>query len=397
MSHRDEQGELAAAGELRLVAADPRRYAEIRRVTIHGALVNAVIATLKLIFGFAAHSQALIADGLHSLSDLSNDFLLLYAARHASRGADEDHPYGHGRIETLFSVVQGLMLGGFGIAIGYDAIRRLFHPEQLMQPELVALFIALLSVGLKEGLYHYTIRAAKRLRSSMLRGNAWDHRSDAISSVLVVVGVAGSLAGLTYLDAVAAVAVALMVVKIAWSLVFHAMRDLIDTGLEAERVAAIRNTICSVDGVRHFHHLRTRRMGPDALVDVHIQVDPLLSVSEGHFISETVRRRLICEIDEVQDVLVHIDAENDEKSSQCNHLPGRSQVRELFDQAWHGIEAARHIKSMTLHYIGGKIVAEVVLPLATVASTEEAARLRQQMQAAVVGRAHIERIEIYFS
>lgn len=397
MSHRDENSTALEASEMRMVASDPQRYAEIRRVTILGALGNAVIATLKLIFGVVAHSQALIADGLHSLSDLSNDFLLLYAARHASRDADEDHPYGHGRIENLFSVVQGLMLGGFGIAIGYDAIRRLFHPEQLLQPELVALFIALLSVAVKESLYHYTIRAAKRLRSSMLRGNAWDHRSDAISSVLVVVGVAGSLAGLTYLDAVAAVAVALMVVKIAWSLVFHAMRDLIDTGLEAERVAAIRSAIQSVDGVRYFHHLRTRRMGPDALVDVHIQVDPLLSVSEGHFISETVRQRIVSEIDEVQDVLVHIDAENDEESSRCCHLPGRSQVREIFDQAWHGIEAARHIKSMTLHYIGGKIVAEVVLPLTTISSAEEAVRLRQQMQAAVAGSAHIERIEIYFS
>lgn len=396
MSHRDDQGELVEAGELRMVAADPRRYAEIRRVTIHGALGNAIIATLKLIYGFLAHSQALIADGLHSLSDLSNDFLLLYAAKHASRDADEDHPYGHGRIETLFSVVQGLMLGGFGLAIGYDAVRRLFHPETLMQPETTALFVALLSVAVKEGLYHYTIRAAKRLRSGMLRGNAWDHRSDAISSVLVVVGVAGSLAGLTYLDAVAAVAVALMVVKIAWNLVFHAMKDLIDTGLEAERVAAIKSAIRSVDGVRHFHHLRTRRMGPDALVDVHIQVDPLLSVSEGHFISETVRQRVVREIDEVQDVLVHIDAEDDEKSSNCHQLPGRSRVREIFDKAWEGIEAARDVKRMTLHYIGGKIVAEIALPLNTISSPVEADRLRQQMRAALAGNAQIERVDIYF-
>lgn len=397
MSHRDELNVRAEAGELHMVAADPRRYAEVRRVTIHGALGNAVIAGLKLFYGYVAHSQALIADGLHSLSDLSNDFLLLYAAKHASRDADEDHPYGHGRIETLFSVVQGLMLGGFGIAIGIDAIRRLFNPEQLLQPEYPALLIALLSVAVKEGLYHYTMRAAKRLRSGMLRGNAWDHRSDAISSVLVVVGVAGSLAGLTYLDAVAAVAVALMVVKIAWNLVFHAMKDLIDTGLEAERVAAIRTIIQSVDGVRHFHHLRTRRMGPDALVDVHIQVDPLLSVSEGHFISETVRQRLICEIDEVQDVLVHIDAEDDEESSRCQQLPGRTQVREMFAQAWQGIEAAHDIKRMTLHYIGGRIVAEVTLPLTAAPSPAESDRLRRQMQSALVGNAQIERIDVYFS
>jgi divalent metal cation (Fe/Co/Zn/Cd) transporter len=175
------------------------------------------------------------------------------------------------------------------------------------------------------------------------------------------------------------------------------MKDLIDTGLEAERVTAIRNAIQAVDGVRHFHHLRTRRMGPDALVDVHIQVDPLLSVSEGHFISETVRQRVIREIDEVQDVLVHIDAEDDEECSRCNHLPGRTRVREILEQAWQGIEAAREIKRMTLHYIGGKIVAEVTLPLSAASTPDEAGRLRQQMQAALAGNTHIERVDVYFS
>jgi len=397
MSPREEFGNNGQTGEMRMMASDPKRYAEIRRVTLHGAAVNAVIATFKLIFGFIGHSQALIADGFHSLSDLSNDFLLLLAAKHASRGADDDHPYGHGRIETLFSVGQGLMLGGIGIAIGIDAVRRLFNPELLLQPKLSALLIALLALVFKEALYHYTMRAAKRLRSSMLRGNAWDHRSDAVSSLLVVVGVAGSLAGLTYLDAVAAVAVALMVVKIGWNLVFHAVKDLIDTGLEAERVEAIRNAILAVDGVRHFHHLRTRRMGPDALVDVHIQVDPLLSVSEGHFISETVRQRIISEIDEVQDVLVHIDAENDEESIRCHQLPGRRRVYEILERAWSDLIAASTIKRMTLHYIGGKIAVEVTLPLSAVSSPADGERLRRQMQTAIAGSEQIGRIDVSFS
>ena len=397
MSQINKLEQSAGVEEARPVASDPQRYAEIRRVTLHGAAVNAVIATFKLVFGFIGQSQALIADGFHSLSDLSNDFLLILAAKHASRDADDDHPYGHGRIETLFSVGQGLMLGGIGIAIGIDAVRRLFNPQLLLKPEISALLIALLALVFKEMLYHYTMRAAKRLRSSMLRGNAWDHRSDAVSSLLVVVGVAGSLAGLTYLDAVAAVAVALMVVKIAWNLVFHAMKDLIDTGLEAERVEAIRNSILAVDGVRHFHHLRTRRMGPDALVDVHIQVDPLLSVSEGHFISETVRQRIIKEIDEVQDVLVHIDAENDESSAQSLYLPGRSRVYEILKKAWEEIEAASSIQRMTLHYIGGKIVAEVTLPLSAAQTKADAEQLTLRMKSAIADNEKFERVDIYFS
>lgn len=396
MSQPREAATLGETSGLSMAATNPQRYAEVRRVTLHGAAVNAVIALFKLTFGFLGHSQALLADGFHSLSDLSNDFLLLLASKHASRGADEEHPYGHGRIETLFSVGQGLVLGGIGIAIGIDAVRRLFNPQLLLQPELSALFIALLALICKEALYHYTMRAAKRLRSSMLRGNAWDHRSDAVSSLLVVVGVAGSMAGLTYLDAVAAVAVALMVVKIAWNLLFHAMRDLIDTGLEAERVEAIRTTIQAVDGVNHFHHLRTRRMGPDALVDVHIQVDPLLSVSEGHFISETVRQRLIAEIDEVQDVLVHIDPEDDEQSARCQQLPSRTRLRQTLEEAWQGIVAADSIERMTLHYINGKIAVEVALPLSLAPSLADAVQLRQRMQSALGDIPLIERVEIYF-
>lgn len=359
------------------LAASPQRYIEIRRITLHGAAVNAVIATLKLVFGFIGQSQALIADGVHSLSDLSNDFLLIFAAKHASRAADADHPYGHGRIETVFSVAQGLMLGAVGIGISIDAVRRLFNPELLLHPELSALLIALLALVCKETLYHYTMRAAKRLRSSMLRGNAWDHRSDAISSLLVVVGVAGSLAGLTYLDAVAAVAVALMVAKISWNLISHSVRDLIDTGLEEERVAAIRHAITSVNGVRKLHNLRTRRMGPDALVDVHIQVDPSISVSEGHYISDSVRSRVMREVEEVQDVLVHIDPEDDERTRPSSGLPSREEVMSILYRHWENLDEAQAIENVTLHYLDGKIHVEVLLPLAKMgdlAKAQEAAK-----------------------
>ncbi len=224
-----------AAAAITNESAGNRRYKEIRRVTIVGALINALLSAIKLIFGYLAHSQALIADGLHSLSDLASDILLLFAAKHATRNADEEHPYGHGRIETVFGIVQGAILGAFALGIAYDAGQRLFNPERLMTPELVALIIAGVSVLAKELLYRYTIEAARRLRSNMLRGNAWDHRSDAISSIIVVIGVAGTLAGLPYLDALAAIGVALMIIKISGDLIWQSVRELIDTALDAER------------------------------------------------------------------------------------------------------------------------------------------------------------------
>ena len=343
--------------------AGERRYRDIRRVTVVGAWINAVLACIKLTAGYLAHSQALIADGLHSVSDLMSDFLLLFAAKHATRDADAEHPYGHGRIETLFGIAQGVILGGFAVGIAFDAVQRLLEPARLLQPGIVALVIAAVSVLAKEGLYRYTIRAARRLRSNMLRGNAWDHRSDAISSTIVVVGVAGTLIGVPYLDALAAVGVALMIIKIGWDLIWHSLRELIDTALDADAVENIRQQILRVGGVRRVHMLRTRKSGGDALVDVHIQVDPTLSVSEGHRIGEKVRNDLISEIEEVADVTVHIDPEDDEINSPCDHLPLRDELVPRLQRRWQALPAAAAIEEITLHYLDGRIHVELVLPL----------------------------------
>ena len=356
------------------------RYLKIRRVTLVGAGINAVLAVIKLTFGYLAHSQALIADGLHSVSDLTSDFLLLFAAKHASRDADEDHPYGHGRIETLFGIVQGAILGLFALGIAYDAGQRLFDPARLLQPESSALVIALISVLAKEGLYHYTIRAARKLRSNMLRGNAWDHRSDAISSVIVMVGVAGTLGGLPYLDALAAIGVALMILKISWALIWQSVRELIDTALDAAKVEKIRAKIMRVGGVERVHMLRTRTSGRDALVDVHIQVAPNLSLSEGHHIGEKVRDDLIEQIEEVADVTVHIDPEDDEISSPCDHLPLRDTLLPILRKHWEGLAAAQSIETVNLHYLDGKIHVELVLPLECAPDRPTAETLRAEFQ-----------------
>ena len=372
------------------------RYRDIRQVTLIGAVVNAVIATLKLLFGMLAHSQSLLADGLHSLSDLASDILLIVAAKHSTRDADADHPYGHARIETVFSVVQGLILGGFALSIGFDAVRRLLNPELLLSPQSVALYVALVSVVAKESLYHYTARAARRLRSSMLRGNAWDHRSDAISSVIVIIGVGGTLAGFKYMDALAAAGVALMIIKISWDLIWQALRELIDTGLEAERVDAIYATLMGVTGVNACHMLRTRKMGPDALVDVHILVDPTLSVSEGHQISETVRHRLIAEIEEVSDVMVHIDPEDDERSASCSQLPERAEVLRRLHGQWQDIAAAPWIEEVRLHYLDGKVHVELLLPLDLANTRAEARALAEQFRHASQRLPEIGAVEVHF-
>ncbi len=360
------------------------RYGIARRVTIVGAVVNLLLALVKVVVGFIGQSQALIADGIHSFSDLISDAVVLIASKHGSREPDPEHPYGHGRIETLATVVVGLLLFGVTIGILYDAATRLLEPERLLQPGLVALVAAVFSVLAKEALTQYTLAAAKRIRSSLLRANAWHHRSDAISSVVVIIGVAGSMAGLPYLDAVAAVFVALMIAKIAWDLSWGGIRELIDTGLDDETVERIRTIIMSVEGVRALHMLRSRRMGADALVDVHIILeDPLISVSEGHQISETVRVRLVRELEDVEDVTVHIDPEDDEIHAPCAGLPLRSRILDTLRQQWDGIPNTDAIERVTIHYLDGHVHLELLMPGHLTHSAEE----REAIKKAITGPA----------
>jgi len=351
------------------------RYIEARKVTLIGSVLDLVLGVGKIFTGYVGSSQALIADGIHSLSDLGTDVLVLIAAKQGSREADEDHPYGHARIETMMTVALGLALIAVALGLGYDAARRLFYPDLLLHPGWLALSVAAISVISKEAIYQYTMRAAVRLRSNLLRANAWHSRSDAISSIIVMVGVIGSMAGLTYLDAIATIGVVYMIAKIGWDLSWHSMRELVDTALDTERVEKIREFIKDIDGVEGLHLLKTRRMGADALVDVHIQVSARLSVSEGHQISEVVRKRLIEGIDEISDVMVHIDPENDEEGQLCCSLPLRREMEKLLRQAWVHVPISNKIEYITLHYLGGKVHVDLSIPLSVCTDSEHAQQI----------------------
>lgn len=372
------------------------RYEDIRFVTLVGSVIDLLLGVAKLVVGYAAQSQALIADGVHSLSDLLTDFMVLFAAKHGSRDADEDHPYGHGRIETVMTVALGLALILIAVGITWDAVQRLFEPNLLSHPGWLVLVVAAISIVSKELIYQYTMRAAKRLRSKLLRANAWHSRSDAISSIVVFVGVLGAMAGLEYLDAVAAVGVAIMIAKIGWDLAWHSISELIDTALDVERVESIRKTIEEVPGVVGLHMLRSRRMGADALVDVHIQVESHLSVSEGHQISEIVRQRVINNIEEVTDVMVHIDPEDDETSTTSCDLPDRHQVEAMLQQAWAGEPLARDIQEITLHYLDGHVEIEACLPLGLVENAEAARTLAERLTRLAEANPQISKIRIGF-
>jgi cation diffusion facilitator family transporter len=372
-----------------------KRYNKVRKVTLIGSAVDFLLGITKIFVGWVAHSQALIADGIHSLSDLATDFIVLYAAKHAHKEADEDHPYGHGRIETLATVGLGVTLVIIAGGIAYDAVMRLNDPDKLLQPGLLALVVAAVSVVAKEGIYHYTINVARSLRSDMLMANAWHSRSDAITSVVVVIGIAGAMFEYPYLDAVAAVAVSVMIAKIGVDLVRASSKELIDTALEPQEIDTIRRYISSVSGVRAMHMLRSRKSAGDAFIDVHIQVDPRLSVSDGHQVGETVRWQLMDKMDIVSDVTVHIDPENDESGFPCNELPSREKVLSDLKQQWSQFTEAM-IENVTLHYLSGKIHVDLDLPLDTLPNMSEAKSLAQKLKQAVSSLSYIRDVQIRF-
>ncbi|WP_428606465.1 cation diffusion facilitator family transporter [Sedimenticola sp.] len=372
------------------------RYQAIQRVTIVGVLVNLLLAASKTIIGFTAQSQALVADGIHSLSDLLSDALVYFAARHAHHGPDEAHPYGHGRFETAGTLGLGILLAIVAVGITWDAVERLFSPEALLHPKPLALYAALFSIVANEALYHYTAIVAKRIKSDLLQANAWHHRSDALSSIVVLVGVGGTMAGLPYLDAIAAVGVGLMIAKIGWDLSWPAFQELVDEGLDEERLERIRKIIHQIGGVQDIHMLRTRRIGGEATVDVHILVEPWLSVSEGHMIGQTVIDRLLEGVSEVMDVTVHIDPEDDEKAIPCEGLPLRAAAEKLLAQQWRSIPGAEKRLRVVLHYLAGKINVDVYFSLDDLSGEEARQAFMQALQAKAGEQPEFGVIRVYY-
>jgi cation diffusion facilitator family transporter len=339
---------------------DDTRYHEGRKVTWVSVAVNLVLTIAQISVGLFAHAQSLVADGFHSLSDLVADFMVLVANFHSRHPADDDHPYGHQRIETAASFGLGLLLLATGGGILWAAAGRIQHMEDLPPVASIALWVSLATLLAKEGLFRYMLHVGEKLRSPMLIANAWHARSDAASSLVVTVGIAGSLLGYPFLDPVAALIVGFMILRMGAEFAWDALRELMDEGLSDEEVVSIRATLAETSGVVDLHELRTRRMAHQALVDAHIRVDPRISVSEGHRIAEAARRRVLKAYPAVLDVLVHVDAEDDSLPQPRVELPERAaleaHLRELI-----GANAPAFERSV-FHYLGEKIEAELFFP-----------------------------------
>lgn len=339
-----------------------QRAQQAKRVTLIGAILDALLGITKIIIGWSANSSALIADGIHSFSDLLTDMLVLVVFRFSSAEPDQNHPWGHGRYETVATVALGAILIALAGAMAFESTLALWQLHDLAAPGWAALLVALLSVVTKEWIFRYTLAIGKQIQSDLLIANAWHSRTDALSSIVVFFGIAAAMAGLVWLDKVAAIAVALFVGKIGWGLTWNSLKELVDTALPAERVADLTRCVKQVDGVISVHSFKSRRMGGRSLLEMHLQVDPLCSASEGHWIGDQVVVRLLQNFDDISHIIYHIDTYNDDRLPLCPVLPDRKTITQAIDQALeHCCPAAINQYQLTLYYQPSQVKLEIKL------------------------------------
>ncbi|EGL81636.1 cation diffusion facilitator family transporter [Caldalkalibacillus thermarum TA2.A1] len=277
-----------------------------------GIVGNLFLAVLKAIVGTVGNSRALVADAVHSASDVIGSVAVLIGLKAAKLPPDSDHPYGHGKAESIAAIIVAVILFLAGLQIGYSSFQALFAPA--VTPSVLAVFVALFSIVMKELMFQYKFRLGKKLNSDALITNAWEHRSDVLSSVAALIGIGGAVLGgylglpwLVYLDPLAGILVSLLVMRVAWKLGRESIHNTLDHVLHEEDALKLRKTVESVNGVIRVDELYAREHGHYVIVDVKIAVDPDLTVEEGHQIGKQVKDKLMKDHEHVQDVLVHVN------------------------------------------------------------------------------------------
>jgi len=281
---------------------------------------------LKLTAGYAGRSQAVVADGVHSLSDTATDLIILVGVGFWSAPPDADHPHGHRRIETVVTSFIGILLVGVAIGLIVDALAAI-SGRSVEKPDWIALAAALVSIVSKEILYRYTVRAGKEIKSAAVVANAWHQRSDMLSSIPAAIAVltARLIPGWGFVDRIGALVVSIFILKAAWDIILPSLKQLIDTGASPEDCEKIKTIALESDGVRSVHALRTRYSGSALIVDLHILVDADITVQQGHDISAAVRRAIIEKGPDVLDVIVHIEPDD-------GHVSGLHRMGSIDDE-----------------------------------------------------------------
>lgn len=347
------------------------------RVTFVGMVLDGLLGLIKVIAGTLFHSQALVVDGIHSFTDVASDLVVLGVMRVSRQAPDQDHPYGHQRIETMGTMVLGSILIAVGAALAWDNTLRLLDGGTVNLPEWPVLVAAVISIASKEWIYRYTRRVGIAIRSDLIIANAWHSRTDALSSVVVLFSTMGAMLGYLWLDILAAVIISGIIIHIGWRFTWDSVKELVDTGLSPEDTEALINIASKTDGVRNVHELRSRRMGHDILLDVHLVVSPEISVSEGHQIGMQVVKAMRDSLDNILDINFHIDAENDEIHPQTSEqLPARAEIREALQQHIDNLPSNNRLR---LHYLRNRVHMELFMEIPESEALPDAHRISEDL------------------
>ncbi len=347
------------------------------RVTLVGAAGNILLTICKFAAGYLGKSSAMIADAVHSLSDLITDLVALVSLKISNKPSDECHPYGHGRAEAIGATVIGIILIGVGFEFINEAIQ-IIREGTAQTPNNLAIGGALISIGIKEALYRYTANVGQAIESQVIIANAYHHRTDALSSIVALFGIAAAMAGYSICDPIAATLVALFIIKVGFDVAWESVQELMDASVSKDIRREIEETILNSDEVVSFHDLKTRKIGKDILVDVHIQVQPYISVSEGHNIAESVRKGLQSKVKNVGQTMVHIDAEDDGPGIHYDFTRRQleAKVRETIEKSQ---PLGQHF-DLQIHYLSGKAFLEVYVELPSEMSIKEGKEIARKIK-----------------
>ena len=361
------------------------------KVTLLGLAANLILALAKGFIGIIANSSALIADAGHSVSDLLSDGITLWAVRMSSIPKDKNHPYGHGKFETVGTFIISILLVFTGIGVAGHVFNRM---DATVVPGTIALWMAGIAIIVKEALFHVTRMVGRRTGSRVLMANAWHHRSDAISSVAALLGIAGAQLGIPLMDPIAGMLVAGLIIKTGIDIGYESIRELTDETVEEDVISELGKIMSGIEGVDHYHEMRARRMGPHLLVDLHIQVDSMMSISAAHQVAERVRLEILEKLPAVNEVLVHVDAEDDHVGDEGSELlqdivlmRPQGEIENDVKKVLAEIPEIQGITHIYCHYLNQKLTVQVNILL------DAEMRIRDAQKIASAARRKIEQIK----
>ncbi len=283
------------------------RYEESNKVTIKSIILNCILSLFKVTSGIIGHSSAMIADGIHSITDVIGSVVILISNFLSNKPADKGHNYGHEKIETLISTFISILLIIISIQIGIQGVILFFNLDNIIRPTLLPLFAAIISIVIKEYQFHITIKIANKTNSPTLKADAWHHRSDALTSIATLIGIIGGLFGFMILDPIVTIFVAVFIFKVGLDIILKSLNELIDASIDQEDLNKVLEVIKSTNNINEIQSIKSRKHGPYAYLEVIIFVDEDLSVREGHNIANSLELNLKENIPLIKDVIVHVE------------------------------------------------------------------------------------------